>query len=200
MDYFRLLFSFEGRINRAKYWLATPAILCCMILVLVLLVKLAIALGVRGSFFIYLVGISASIRVVDGDQPPTSWLFQIVMAPITCVFAWSYAAITIKRLHDRNKNGWWIVPFIVAPGLYGHLCNLLGASDAAPLIRLPMFIFLIWGFVEMCLLGGARGPNRFGPDPLAPRDTEPRREQQSELEFVPHSAGPAPGPHVKREA
>ena len=200
MDYFRLLFRFEGRITRAKYWLATLAILCCMILVLVLLVKLAIALGVRGSFFIYLVGISASIRVVDGDQPPTSWFFQIAMVPITCVFAWSYAAVTIKRLHDRNKSGWWIVPFIVAPGLYGHLCNLLGASDATPFIRLPMFIFLIWGFVEMCLLQGTRGPNRFGPDPLAPRDTRPRGDQQSELEFVPHSAGPSPGPHVMRRA
>jgi uncharacterized membrane protein YhaH (DUF805 family) len=193
MDYVWFLFRFDGRISRTQYWLATLAILCCMILVLVSLVKLAIALDIRGSFSIYLVGISASIRLVDGDQPPTSWFFQIVMAPITCVFAWSYAAVSIKRLHDRNKSGWWIVPFIIAPGLYSHFCNLLGASDAAPFIGLAMLIALIWGFVEMCLLGGTRGPNRFGPDPLAPRDTRPRWDQQSELEFVPHGAGPLAG-------
>jgi uncharacterized membrane protein YhaH (DUF805 family) len=193
MDYVWFLFRFEGRINRARYWLATLAMLCCIILVLVSLVKLAIAFGIRGSLSFYLVGISASIRVVEGDQPPTSWFFQIVMAPIACVFAWSYAAVSIKRLHDRNKSGWWIVPFIVVPGLYGPFCNLPGASDAAPFIRIAMFICLIWGFVEMCLLRGTRGPNRFGPDPLAPQDTRPRRDQQSEMELIPRSAGPLAG-------
>jgi uncharacterized membrane protein YhaH (DUF805 family) len=200
MDYVWFLFRFDGRINRARYWLATLAMLRCMILVLVSLVKLAIAFGIRGSLSFYLVGIPASIRVFEGDQPPTSWFFQIVMAPIACVFAWSYAAVSIRRLHDRNTSGRWIVPFIVVPGLYGPFCNLLGASDAVPFIRIAMFMALIWGFVEMCLLRGTRGPNRFGPDPLAPRDTRPREDQQNELEFVPHRAGPSPGPHVKRGA
>jgi uncharacterized membrane protein YhaH (DUF805 family) len=25
--------------------------------------------------------------------------------------AWCFAAIGIKRLHDRNKSGWWMVLF-----------------------------------------------------------------------------------------
>jgi uncharacterized membrane protein YhaH (DUF805 family) len=25
--------------------------------------------------------------------------------------AWCFAAIAIKRLHDRNKSGWWMVLF-----------------------------------------------------------------------------------------
>ncbi len=65
-----------------------------------------------------------------------------------------------------------------------------------------MNIVFPWGLVEMYFLHGTRGPNRFGPDPLAPvsatADTASRWDQQSELEFVPHSAGPSPGPHVKR--
>jgi hypothetical protein len=61
-------------------------------------------------------------------------------------------------------------------------------------------IALIWGFVEMACLKGTSGPNRFGPDPLAPIDTQPRWDQQSELTFVPPSAGPPPPPHVMRGA
>ena len=55
---------------------------------------------------------------------------------------------------------------------------------------LVAFVFLIWGFVEMYFLKGSRKTNRFGPDPLAPIDTRPRWEQQSEIEMVPHKAGP----------
>ena len=51
----------------------------------------------------------------------------------------------------------------------------------------------VWGFIEMFCLRGTQGPNRFGPDPLAPVDTRPGWDQQSELEFVSHRAGPTPG-------
>jgi uncharacterized membrane protein YhaH (DUF805 family) len=50
--------------------------------------------------------------------------------------------ITIKRLHDRGRNGWF-------------------ASIAA----IP-FLGAIWLLIEAGLLPGVRGPNRFGPDPL----------------------------------
>jgi hypothetical protein len=37
---------------------------------------------------------------------------------------------------------------------------------------------------------GSTGTNRFGPDPLAPIDTRPAWDQQSEIEMVPLEAGP----------
>jgi uncharacterized membrane protein YhaH (DUF805 family) len=199
MDYARFLFRFDGRINRAKYWLATLIILCCMTFVLVLLAALAAVFGIGGPLAIDLVGISASIQFSDDDVPAKASPFpQIVTMPMAFFFAWCYAAVSIKRLHDRNKSGWWMVPFIVATGLYGQFADRLGGSWAAVFLGLAVFIFFLWGLVEMYCLKGTRGPNRFGADPLAPRDTAPRWDQQSELEFVPHSAGPSAGPHVKR--
>jgi len=53
---------------------------------------------------------------------------------------------------------------------------------------LNAFVFTIWGFVEMYCLRGTKGRNRFGPDPLAPRDTRPGWDQQSEIEMVPNKA------------
>jgi uncharacterized membrane protein YhaH (DUF805 family) len=118
---------------------------------------------------------------------------------MTLVFAWNYVAASIKRLHDRNRSGWWMLPFVAAPGLYSQCEDRLGDSYAAALVGLAVFIVFIWGYVEMCFLRGTSGPNRFGPDPLAPVDSRQRWDQQSELEFVPHSAGPTPGPHGNRE-
>jgi uncharacterized membrane protein YhaH (DUF805 family) len=195
MDYKWFLFSFEGRINRAKYWLATLIILCWMILVLLLLAALASFFGIAGGpLAIDIIGISASIPFGDDDPASKASLFpQIVTIPMTFVFGWSYAAASIKRLHDRNKSGWWVVPFIVATGVYDQFADRLGGSYAAAVLGFAVFILFIWGLVEMYWVKGTNGPNRFGSDPLAPRDTGPRWDQQSELKLVPHSDGPSAG-------
>ena len=193
MDYAWLLFSFEGRINRAKYWLATLIILCWMIFVLMLLAALATIFGIGGPLAINVIGISASIQLSDDPASKASLFPQIVTIPMTFVFGWSYAAASIKRLHDRNKSGWWMVPFIVATGVYGQFADRLGGSYAAAVLGFAVFILFIWGLVEMYFLKGTNGPNRFGPDPLAPRDTRPRWDQQSDLEFEPHRAGLSAG-------
>jgi uncharacterized membrane protein YhaH (DUF805 family) len=207
MDYIWFLFRFEGRINRAKCWLATLLIPCCMIFSLILLSHLADLLGIaNGPFSINLGDISASIETPEGiPAAHASWFPQVVNIAMTCVFAWPYAAISIKRLHDRNKSGWWIIPFIVATGLYSEFGDRLAGFRGKPFVGFAAFVLVIWGLVEMYFLRGTRGPNRFGPDPVAPvtpaapRDTRPGWDQHSELEFVPHSAGPSAGPHVNRE-
>jgi uncharacterized membrane protein YhaH (DUF805 family) len=201
MDYKWFLFRFEGRINRAKYWLAVLIILCWMMFVLMLLAAVGYFLGIGGRrLAIDIIGISASFQFGDDIPSSKAGLFpQIVTFPMTLVFAWNYVAASIKRLHDRNRSGWWMLPFVAAPGLYSQCEHRLDDSYAAALVGLAVFIVFIWGYVEMCFLRGTSGPNRFGPDPLAPVDSRPGWNQQSELEFVPHSAGPTPGPHGNRE-
>src|SRR5262249_42614559 len=31
---------------------------------------------------------------------------------------WIFFATTIKRLHDRDRSAWWVLPFLVLPCLY----------------------------------------------------------------------------------
>ena len=74
-----------------------------------------------------------------------------------------------------------------------------GDSYFTLLPALIVFVFCIWGFIEMYCLKGSRKTNRFGADPLVPRVTAARWDQQSEIEMVPHKAGPPPVWRVKRE-
>jgi uncharacterized membrane protein YhaH (DUF805 family) len=78
MDHKWLLFSFEGRINRAKYWLATLIILCWMIFVLMILATLATVFGIGGGPLAIDVGsISASIQLGDTIlHPRPPWLLS----------------------------------------------------------------------------------------------------------------------------
>jgi uncharacterized membrane protein YhaH (DUF805 family) len=200
MGYQRFWLRFDGRINRARYLLATLAILCAMIALLVSLAVIGTLCGIGGRYSITLIVISASITV---RGPAEAWWFPgIITLPLTVVFAWSYLAIAIKRLHDRNKSGWWVIPFVGLTALNAHFGNLLG--DPPAFIDLVSGALFLWGLVEMSLVKGTSGPNRFGPDPLEPDDSSvqeaPRWEQHGALEFPVAGAGPWPGPRVKRGA
>jgi len=105
MDWVWFLFRFEGRVNRAKYWLATLIILGWMILALLSLAGISAAFGIGGhGLSIDLFGIAASIDGPNNNAPAStaSWFPWTITAPMTAGFAWSYAAASIKRLHDRN--------------------------------------------------------------------------------------------------
>jgi uncharacterized membrane protein YhaH (DUF805 family) len=115
----------------------------------------------------------------------------------TALFAWIFAATSVKRLHDRDRSGWWAVPFFVVPGLYSHFAERLPDSWLVLPLALIAFVLCMWGFVELYFLSGSRKTNRFGSNPLLPVNAEKRREQHSEIEMVPHKAGPPPVWRVK---
>lgn len=57
------------------------------------------------------------------------------------VTLWPSIAVGVKRCHDRDKTGWWYL-----------------------LVLMPLIGYL-WWLIELGMLRGTRGPNRFGMDP-----------------------------------
>jgi uncharacterized membrane protein YhaH (DUF805 family) len=85
-------------------------------------------------------------------------------------YAIALLALAVRRLHDRNKSGWWLLPMYLPAFLLTVLGQIAGVSSpeaqaGASLLSLP---FSIWVFVELGCLRGTAGLNRFGPDPLTP--------------------------------
>jgi uncharacterized membrane protein YhaH (DUF805 family) len=204
MDYAWYLFSFEGRINRAKCWLAGLIIISWMIFLAILLLAIAHLFGATMPD-----KLNFSPNLIFNILDPKAWrslsstnLMALFIQTVgTPLFLWVYLATAVKRLHDRNKSGWWIVLFFVLPCLSSQfgarLEDWLGDSTFAMLLSWNAFVFSVWGFIEMYCLKGTTGTNRFGADPLAPIDTRPAWDQQSEIEMVPHKAGPPPVWRVK---
>jgi len=113
MDYKKLLFSFEGRINRQPYWM-------CFLGIFVTNIIVAVISGIMGDT-----------------------LALIILIPYGIALLWVSLAISVKRWHDRDKSGWWV------------------------LIGLIPVIGTIWVLVENGFLRGTEGQNRFGPGLLA---------------------------------
>jgi len=84
------------------------------------------------------------------------------------IVSWiSALAIGVKRLHDRDRSGWWILLFYFGPTVLAAAQNSTAdGSLASTVLGLGTFAIWVWALVELGFLRGTSGPNRFGPDPL----------------------------------
>jgi uncharacterized membrane protein YhaH (DUF805 family) len=107
-------FKFSGRAQLSEYWWFT--------------------------LFTFIIFFLAVILDVLPNQTKATILFS---AAIKLLLFIPIIAVTVRRLHDTDKSGWYylivLIPFVG--------------------------IFILMYF---CTLKGTEGPNRFGPDPLKP--------------------------------
>ena len=174
MDWVWLLFSFKGRIGRAKYLVVELALLTLWLL-----------LWLELRF-----------------QVSPQWQHWIVAIPMI----WINLAVTAKRLHDRNRNGWWAVAVFAVNRLsyvyYGVFFDLSFGVDISiavellfALLAVAMSLLQTWVIIELFFLAGTDGPNRFGPDPTratlqSPVDSHP--EPAGIPDFLVSRTGPPP--------
>ena len=105
-----ILFSFEGRINRKQYW----SYVIPLIIILFLL--------------------PAIIFGVESKEAGTITLIGSLLT------LWPSLAVQVKRWHDRNKSGWWVLIAII------------------PIIG-------IWALIENGFLKGDEEENFYGQPP-----------------------------------
>ncbi|MCD2435840.1 DUF805 domain-containing protein [Acidaminococcus sp. NSJ-142] len=74
-------------------------------------------------------------------------------------WAWTWC-LSVRRLHDLGKSGWYLLGI-------GLLEAILKNSEILGSLVSLIFFGLMVG------VRGTRGPNRFGPDPLAGEVTDP---------------------------
>jgi uncharacterized membrane protein YhaH (DUF805 family) len=152
-----LLFGFSNRINRAKWWLT----------VLVSII------------------ISVVAGIVTAVSPET--VGNIVTLAAFIPQFWISLAAGVKRLHDLNRTGAWLVLFYVGPivliimffvivgmdvlaalvsdkPLDGSVVARVGITGA--IVGLLIFILGLWSLIWLGCLRGTVGPNQYGPDPL----------------------------------
>ena len=151
MDWGHLFFKFNGRTNRARFWIA------CLVLA---------AINV--------------VLAVVGYLTDQSVVFQAVNGMLNIVILIASIAAGVKRLHDRNKSGWYLLLFYFLPGVLAAAGVLVGefvedSTIIATALTLLAFALMVWAFVELGCLRGTVGANPYGPDPVAPATIPPVR-------------------------
>jgi uncharacterized membrane protein YhaH (DUF805 family) len=90
-------------------------------------------------------------------------------------------AVNVRRLHDRNKRGWWLAVYWIAPFLPLAILSAMAARN--PEGQMPIWLVIaligsavlsVWAFIDLGCLPGTQGENRFGPDPKSEPEPEPQ--------------------------
>jgi uncharacterized membrane protein YhaH (DUF805 family) len=150
----KILFSFDGRIGRRTYWLA---ILALIVAVLVL------------TFAPFLLGNEEWVFLILALTSQFIWLLSL----------WPLLAVGSKRLHDRNKNSWWLLVFWLLP--FALICGgfsiilfddprtgRTGDFATGSILIFASLLPALWGIVELGILPGTKGANLYGADPAQP--------------------------------
>ncbi|WP_448949863.1 DUF805 domain-containing protein [Labrys neptuniae] len=114
------LFSFQGRLRRSAYW--TYHVLQWIALCVIIGIFYGVALAVT-------------------PQSPLIYGLAVIAIALYVGFVWSGLSIGVRRCHDRNRSGWFLL---------ASLIPLVGA---------------IWVLIELGFLDGTQGPNQYGPSP-----------------------------------
>ncbi|MDP4593284.1 MAG: DUF805 domain-containing protein [Beijerinckiaceae bacterium] len=136
-DWSNLYLGFDGRIDREDFWCGALG------LVALLLVVALVASFLPGLVQDFVLGIAY-----------TASLYPI-------------AALMSKRLQDRNKGTAYLALFLGLP-VFFSIFNLFGPDSRNSLAILLSTLYLpvmLWALIELCILRGTPGSNRFGPQP-----------------------------------
>lgn len=71
---------------------------------------------------------------------------------------YSGACVLSKRLHDRGKTGWWAALVLGAVVICWPTPS--GVLDFLGVIA------LVWAVIELAVMPGEQGSNRYGPNPM----------------------------------
>ena len=106
----QIVFAFRGRVPRAVFWLY----------------------GVLGPLLISVM-LEMLLGIVGVSERKTEAIVGLLLI-------WPCTAVAVKRWHDRDKSGAWV------------------------LINLVPLVGMLWSLVENGLMRGTVGANRFGAD------------------------------------
>lgn len=108
------------------------------------------------EFWIYTIVVSACQNLLSmiamlldsmiGKRGDTPIVAIVLILTIGIAATWALFCIQIRRFHDHNMSGWWV------------LTNLIP------------FFGVIYTFVKLGLQEGNRGPNKYGNDPRVVAD------------------------------
>lgn len=176
--------NFSGRESRGLYW---PYAISVFVLGMVagLLLFVPVMMDMMTRIMSYTQAHPEGLPKPVPGQPPAlppelmpdmSGMF-VPMAVVNLVTLLLYAAATVRRLHDRDRSGWWaalplpfqLIGLAIGPRVMAAMMHrpatpspLTMLSSLASLAYWAAFIVLI------VILAGepTRGPNRFG-DPVS---------------------------------
>ena len=166
--------GFEGRLNRQRLWIS-GIILAVVVIIISWLILPLIGLGLMPAISPDTAAADVA-NVIAAARAKAGWVGLVLFL----IFLYPSAAISIKRRHDRNNNGYDVWVYFILVVIY-QLISALGigmstmdvGGTTVPVpglicsgVGVIVGIYAIYLLVVLGFLKGTAGPNNYGPDPL----------------------------------
>ena len=155
--YLKFCFSFKGRLNRKAFffsWLKLLGLAVVYGLITALMAILSKMLPIYLSIFTFL-------------------LIALCILGLITIFV-GMIGIQIKRLHDLNFSGWWLLvaAIITAPGNLASDPRVdLSFPEPLGTILIAVYLIIFIGLmISLFFIKGSKGDNKYGKDPLKPSE------------------------------
>lgn len=168
--------EFSGRSRRMEYWMYALGLAILWVIMIGVIVVIAATAAA-----------SATSSTSDGT-PNTGGVIGMVMGMGVAMIFFIIIllglfiptlAVQVRRLHDSDRSGWWVMlywgPYLLSILLSIAAIGALsagGAEEASTMfgvlnLLLSLVSFVGWVvLIVFSCLPGTPGPNRYGPDPL----------------------------------
>lgn len=100
-----------------------------------------------------LIGVAVLYEAIAGYT--LHWLTGWLVYP---ALLFSGACVLSKRLHDRGRSGWWSLLVLIAV--------IAVWPQPEHFLDFMFCLVIAWAVVELGVMGGEQGANRYGPNPL----------------------------------
>jgi uncharacterized membrane protein YhaH (DUF805 family) len=124
----------------------------------------------RRDYLLWISGVWVTITLAIGllalTRPPLIVIAGL-LGPLLHLGVWLLLAQAVKRLHDFDQSGWWILLFLPAA-----FANALPAAFAERFVPFPLDAILMLPALGLNLVlwfkRGTVGENQYGSDPIDP--------------------------------
>ena len=148
------LFGHQGRIRRLQYWAGLGIVLALSIVNVIIVMALGLV-----DFT------SATEAQMSGDALAAFMAnlpFMVLGLPIT----WITIALGVKRFHDRNRSGYWLLPVQLAPYVIGTVSLALGVQNPIVLALYGLSTLVTFaGFIYLGFFPSDPHNNQYGAGP-----------------------------------
>lgn len=149
--------EFSGRSRRMEYWM-------WFVFLVLLYIAFWVVMAIVGAGGI-MTGNPRAALAAGGVIFIVAALFLLIELALII----PGIAVAVRRLHDTNRSGWWVLsPFIGYALVWIGLAMAASGSSAGGILS-AVGMLVAAGFsialLVFMFLDGTKGPNRFGPDP-----------------------------------
>ncbi len=153
--------EFSGRSRRQEIWLYFLMLFLFFIVMFTML---------------FMIGFGAAITAQQTNASPFAALASMgigfaIFGLISLALLIPTIAVQVRRLHDIDWSGWWVMAYY-GPYLAALVLSILALSTNTPTLQIVSVVFSLMSWLAVIMLivlyclPGTVGPNRFGGDPL----------------------------------